>query len=1083
MSQLQLEETLKTDLVMPKFKTFQEQVSTAFEVVDDVVLKNYISKLEQMNIVPLDQHLVEKNLAKSVRMFKINEIVYAKDEDATYKLSSVLNAGAVTESSVFILVDSDGTKVDFYMGIRSLNENKSTKTSYDTLKNAMNGHFPGIKTENVLKDEIEEVLNGIGSNAVSIVTGVANYKDSGLQNNQSFIQGLEKLALTMQGEVFTGVILANPTNTNQLIEVRKQYENIYSMLSPLATTQVSYGVNESTNKTKTYTEGSTEGTTHTENESSTDTVGSSETANTSTNHSKNTGKSSAGKTAAGALTFAGALVGSVVPGVGTMIGGAIGGAIGGLAGTAIASFTHETVSTTTGTSTTNNTSMATTTGKSEAVSHTTSESQSDAFGTTSGNTESIQLTQHNKTIQSYLSKIDQQLERLQEFESLGMWECAAYFMSDTPYAADIAAATYKSLMQGENTGVEISHISSWSGNRHETQEIQNYVKNFIHPVFTYSNNGIEWPIMPTSLVSGKELAIHMSLPRKSINGFPVIEHAEFAQEVVTYRETEGRNINLGSIYNMGQPTNSRVKIDLQSLSMHTLITGSTGSGKSNTVYEILLQLKNQGINFLVIEPAKGEYKHVFGHGLDVTVLGTNPKKSTLLKINPFSFPEDIHVLEHIDRLVEIFNVCWPMYAAMPAILKEAIIHAYEQCGWDLENSVNEHEDCIPTFKDILNSLEEVIQKSAYDAETKGNYTGSLVTRVKSLTNGINGQIFCSKELDNQLLFDQNVIVDLSRVGSSETKSLIMGILVMRLSEYRMANANGMNEPLKHVTVLEEAHNILKKTSTEQQGESSNVLGKSVEMLSNAIAEMRTFGEGFIIADQSPSMLDMSAVRNTNTKIIMRLPDETDRRLIGKSAGMKDEQLDEIIKLPQGVSVVFQNDWVAPVLCKINYFNQGSRIYEEVNLEQTISTHEKKKSVIKFLLQKRVRDAVVEEQEKLSHIAEGMTLSSKMKHTIQKAVHDESYQSKLFEKDMFGELSKVVYELLDGKTNVSKFVRESHNIKDLNRYLYEFIEKQIPGLSHEYKMATIQCLLHTDGNLNKREIYDSWIEAVRGGGIK
>jgi hypothetical protein len=161
----------------------------------------------------------------------------------------------------------------------------------------------------------------------------------------------------------------------------------------------------------------------------------------------------------------------------------------------------------------------------------------------------------------------------------------------------------------------------------------------------------------------KELALHMSLPRKSINGFPVIEHAEFSQEVVTYRETEGRNINLGSIYNMGQ-----------------------------------LQIR-------------------------------------------------------VSKLIcKVFQ--------------------------------------------------------------------------------------CIHLLPVQLLFDQNVIVDLSRVGSSEKKSQIMGILVIRLSEYRMSNANGMNQPLKHVTVLEEAHNILKRTSTEQQSESSNVLGEFVEMLSNAIAEKK-----------------------------------------------------------------------------------------------------------------------------------------------------------------------------------------------------------------------------------------------------
>lgn len=1079
MSELQLKDSSKSDIVVPKFENFQEQVSAAFEVVDDVVFKNYISKLEQMNIIPLNQNQVERNLAKSVRMFKINEIVYAKDEDATYKLSSVLNAGAVTESSVFILVDSNGLKVDFYMGIRSLNEKNSTKTSYDTLKNAMYGHFPGIKTENVLKDDIEKILNGISSNAVSIVTGVANYKDSGLQNNQSFIQGLEKLALTMQGEVFTGIILANPTNADQLIEVRKQYENIYSMLSPLATTQVSYGVNESSNKTMTQSQGTTEGTTHTKNQSTTETVGFTESINTSTNHSKNTAKSSAGKTTAGGLAVAGALVGSIVPGVGTIIGGGIGG----LAGTAIASITHETVSSNSGTTKSTNTSNTITNGSSEAVSRTTTRSHTNAHGITSGNTETIQLTQHNKKIQNYLNKIDQQLGRLQEFESLGMWECAAYFMSETPYAADIAAATYKSLIQGENTGIEISHISSWSGDKHETQEIQNYIKNFIHPVFAYSNNGIEWPILPTSLVSGKELAIHMSLPRKSITGFPVIEHAEFAQEVVTYRETEGRNINLGSIYNMGQPTNSRVKIDLQSLSMHTLITGSTGSGKSNAVYEILQQLKSQGIKFLIIEPAKGEYKHLLGHDPDVTILGTNPKKSKMLKVNPFSFPEDIHVLEHIDRLVEIFNVCWPMYAAMPAILKEAIVHAYEQCGWDLEYSVNEHTDSIPTFKDILNSLEDVIQQSAYDSETKGNYTGSLVTRVRSLTNGINGQIFCSGELESEILFDQNVIIDLSRVGASETKSLIMGILVMRLSEYRMANANGMNEPLKHVTVLEEAHNILKRTSTEQQSESANVLGKSVEMLSNAIAEMRTFGEGFIIADQSPSSLDLSAVRNTNTKIIMRLPDEMDRRLIGKSAGMKDEQLDEIIKLPQGVGVVFQNDWVEPVLCKINYFKQDTKLFQEVNFEQTVNITENKKRIIKFLLQKRVREAEVDEQAQLNQILEGIVLPIKVKLTIQKAVLEESYRNKLFQRDMFDELSKVVYEFLDSNTSLSELLGKNYDIKGLNQSLYEYIEKKVPGLSHDYKMATIQCLLYTDSIMSKRKTYDSWIEAVRGGKIK
>ena len=369
---------------------------------------------------------------------------------------------------------------------------------------------------------------------------------------------------------------------------------------------------------------------------------------------------------------------------------------------------------------------------------------------------------------------------------------------------------------------------------------------------------------------------------------------------------------------------------------------------------MLNRLNEKNTKFLVIEPAKGEYKDVFGVRKDVSIYGTNPALMPLLRINPFSFPtKNIHILEHLDRLVEIFNVCWPMYAAMPAILKDAIERAYIEAGWDLVVSKNDtSEQLFPSFIDVLKQIEIVVSESAYSADSKGDYTGALMTRVKSLTNGLNRFIFSSNEIPDYKLFDENVIVDLSRVGSTETKALIMGILVLKLQEYRMSEKSGNNSNLKHITVLEEAHHLLKRTSTEQATETANLLGKSVEMLSNAIAEMRTYGEGFIIADQSPGLLDMSVIRNTNTKIIMRLPDFSDRELVGKAASLNDEQIIELSKLEQGVAAVTQSGWLEPVLCKVDYYEVDNSY--KYNNPETISADHINQDFAKALIAHNAR---------------------------------------------------------------------------------------------------------------------------------
>ncbi|MDR2832646.1 MAG: ATP-binding protein, partial [Streptococcaceae bacterium] len=903
----------------------QRQLDEAGLLVDDIVMKNYLLKLTDLEVVPLDDNL--KDIG-NIRLFKISEMVYQKDEYSTYKFASVFNSVQNLNSGVFIIADSNGKRTEFYMGVRSHDEKRTTKSLKDTLRNALVGQFPGVKTEDLLDPDAQEFLDDIDSKNIVAVSGIAKNKDEEFTSNEQFIQGLEKLVLAMQGKRYTAIMLAKSTPIEQLIEIRRAYENIYTQLSPFATTQISYGTNSSSSITDTFGYGKSSGTTYTTNV--TDTSGTSKITNESVSKDNTLSR------VMGAL---GAIGGSAAAAIGTSATIASGGtatpltapviALGTAAAGAglVAAFTKKTI--TKGTSETENVSHSVSISNGE--SETSNENYSYSKGLTAGGSDNMQLTVQNKTLLNTLERIDLQLKRIDEFESIGMWESAAYFLSDNQETAEMAAGTYRAIMKGENSGVETSAINFWG--RRNTKQLpllREYILNFMHPIFEYRSTETTIPVTASSLVSGNELAIQMGLPRKSVSGFPVIEHADFGKEIVKYNRNEGKsNLLIGNIFNMGSKTEAEVRIDRDSLAMHTFITGSTGSGKTNTISQILYKAREQNIRFLVIEPAKGEYKDSFGGYEDVTVYGTNPYKfPNMLYVNPFSFPEDIHVLEHIDRLVEVFNACWPMYAAMPAILKESVERSYEEVGWNLKTSKNPGE--FPTFETLLEMLPEVIDSSAYSADTSSDYKGALVTRVRSLTRGIHGQIF-SKDISNEKLFNENVIVDISRIGSNETKSLIMGILVLKLQEFRMSE-DKFNSPLQHITVLEEAHNLLRKTSSEQSQESSNLQGKSVEMLATAIAEMRTYGEGFIIADQSPGLLDLSVIRNTNTKMIMRLPDENDRMLVGKAAALNDLQIAELAKLEKGVAAVYQSDWLEPVLSKIDKFENAKPMPKFENAE-------------------------------------------------------------------------------------------------------------------------------------------------------
>lgn len=877
-------------------------VEDRLEIIDEYVRKKYLTRLSDMQIMPLGEITpLEEDLIDNVRMYRITEMVYQKDESVMDKFTTVFNTLATYNASVFFLIDSDGKQANYYLGVRNNEANdslkkRSTVTLGDTLKQTLIGHFPGVKIENEDRKKIAELSEKIMAlKNVASVSVVGSSRREKEQPQNEFAQGMEKLCLAMSGRPYTAVIIADNKNAWDVQQMRKQYQELYTALSPLQKVQISDSRSETESRSQSFTEMD--------------------------------GKQKAAMITNAVISIAGTAAGVALGakfGSGTNAGTAamLGGQIGGQAGGQISNFISSLAPT-------KQISKATTTG--------------------------VTITEENKAVTDMLVMLDEALKKMNEYDSYGLWNVAGYFLSDDMSAAEIAASNYRSLMNGDNYGREVSAINSWRSNDLELvgeyRDLTTYLSRFVHPLFNYGGNIM---VTPSTNISGKELGLHLGLPRSTVPGLPVIEHAEFGKEVNTYQlfenETSNRpedRVTLGRVFDMGLITDKIVELNNKSLNMHTFITGSTGSGKSNTVYQILMELRQDRVPFLVIEPAKGEYKDVFGHLSDVNVFSTNPNVAQLININPFKFPHSIHVLEHIDGLVEIFSVCWPMYDAMPAFFKDAILKAYEAVGWDLGSSTFEGDNLeYPDFEILAEQLDKLITNSDYAAEIKSNYRGALLTRVKSLAVGLNKYIFTEEQTPYEQLFDENCILDISRVKSSETKALLMGLMVYILNEYRVDQKTENNTGLRHVTVLEEAHNLLKNTS----GGESELIGKSVEMITNTIAEIRTYGEGFIIVDQSPSSVDIAAIKNTNTKIVLRTPEANDREAVGRSMGLSTAQVNEIAKLPSGVAVVYQNNWISPVLTLVDKAKVKEETYKYENPVLIKTVREARTELLCMLLQ-------------------------------------------------------------------------------------------------------------------------------------
>ena len=1009
-----------------------------------IITKDYLDRLDTYDIMQPSEEDIDIDIAECGRFYKLSKLVINKEENFLNKLTTVVNVASSIGCSIATIIRSDGYKIDYYFGILSKNAREQKEISVKrrvadatAFKGALMGNLVGSDLEELSKAEVntfrESVLTKKG-NCYSSVSGIVSLRDEDDKSVEGYVQGIENLVDSLKGQRYTIVMLADPVTTSEIQVIKKGYEMLYTQLFTFAKSIVTINEGDTLSLSKARTEGISEGISR-------------GIAMTQSN-TKSKGKYSGGSASVG-VNFV--------------------------------------VSANVGFNTGVNSGTADTSGRTDSRTEIHQHNEAVTDTTSSAKTEgkSLQLTYENRSVKALLDKIDKHMERLDECESFGAFDCASYIIADDREIALTVASNYNALMRGQNSSIQASHINSWF-KPEETEILAKYIGSLVHPRF-FQNKNDKIIVTPASIISGNELAIQIGLPKKSISGITVIPMAPFGRNV---RENVNDTIDLGCLYHMGHNEGSndkmqKVKIDIESLSMHTFITGSTGTGKSTTIYSILDKLmqhnvkgSNEKIKFMVIEPAKGEYKDRFGNYPDVKVYGTNYKKTPLLRINPFSFPDDVHVLEHIDRLIEIFNVCWPMYAAMPAVLKDSIERAYVVAGWNLETSECRYNSngspLFPSFVDVLRQINAVMDESAYSSDSKGDYKGALYTRLKSLTNGLYRQIFTNNELSGVELFESNVIVDLSRTGSSETKALIMGILVMKLQEYRLVNASGGNLPLKHVTVLEEAHNILKRTSTEQSSEGANLLGKSVEMLANSIAEMRTYGEGFIIADQAPGLMDMSVIRNTNTKIILRLPDLGDRELVGHAAGLNDDQILELSRLKKFVAAIYQNNWLESVLCNIDTNFKKVPLYNYQGMKTTAVDKER---FLEFLL------LPIEKRDEL----DGKYVEGLVKDVYKLSIPAESKvafirYTKASDKNEIQKLrGQVVYHLFNSEIAFDLAKYKEGNIESWYDCIRETLDPAITLLNEEDQQKIVALLAkekaQIDGDANSVVLFERFMNHI------
>jgi hypothetical protein len=533
-----------------------------------------------------------------------------------------------------------------------------------------------------------------------------------------------------------------------------------------------------------------------------------------------------------------------------------------------------------------------------------------------GTTLSASSEMVNREAEYVIELLERQLDRLNEARAVGMWNTVVSVFAAEELNVQRAGALLRAVFAGVDSRPDPIRVT------------------LCGPA------GIAPAGYATPLTS-IELSTLTQLPGEEFPGYQVTDFAVFDLDF-TPRPTPP-TVELGTIDDQGCDTGLLYEVARDDFAKHGLITGVTGSGKTTTIFGILdaLWCKGKGgVPFLVIEPAKAEYRSLRGRFTngplpDLIVYTLGDETVTPFRLNPFEFEifdadHFVHVQTHIDYLKSVFNAAFILYAPMPYVLEICLHEIYQDCGWDLTSSRNlrvpEHLwgkasdfPVFPTLADLARKIDVVTERLGYEERIKMDVQAGLKARIGSLMIGGKGHMLNTRSgIPTAALLRRPTILELERVGNDDEKAFLMGLILTRLYEYRRVQASRASGalPFQHLVVVEEAHRLLQNISTQVDTEGSNVKGHAVETFTNMLAEIRAYGQGMLIVDQIPSKLAPDAIKNTNLKLVHRLIAEDDRRALGGAMNMDEDQMRYLIALPPGRAAVYSEGADHPYLVRV-----------------------------------------------------------------------------------------------------------------------------------------------------------------------